>query len=225
MSSAASWRSWSSSRRSASRPAWTPGCSVFTRPSSDSGNPVTAATSVTAWPASRIVAAVEPVETISTPAAASASASLSRSVLSLTETSARRIGTRLRSRYRDGSWLGPAMGAPRVGSGVSQGVGGSPHGGEVEFSGGDPADDVDQKPALDRLDAIVQRVLVIAGKDGDALLREDRAAVDAVVDDDDARPRLRDSGGEGVAHAVRTGELGQVGRVGVDDPGRPRVHQ
>ncbi|MBU4464926.1 MAG: hypothetical protein KKH75_03665, partial [Actinobacteria bacterium] len=52
----------------------------------------------TAWPASRIVAAVEPVDTISTPAPASASASRSRSVLSLTDTSARRTGTTSRSR-------------------------------------------------------------------------------------------------------------------------------
>ena len=38
-------------------------------------------------------AGVEPVETISTPASARASASRSRSVLSLTDTSARRTGT------------------------------------------------------------------------------------------------------------------------------------
>ena len=70
-----------------------------------------------------------------------------------------------------------------------------------------------------------RRVLVVAREDGDALLREDRAAVDAVVDDDDARAGLRDTGGERVAHAVRAGELGEVRRVGVDDARRPLVDE
>jgi hypothetical protein len=87
MPSSASWFSWSSRRRSASRPAWTLGCSVFTRPPSDSGKPVISETSLTASPASRRSAADPPVETSSTPAPASACASGSRSVLSLTDRS------------------------------------------------------------------------------------------------------------------------------------------
>ena len=51
---------------------------------------------VTEFRAPRMVAAVDPVETISTPAPDRASASVSRSVLSLTDTSARRTGTRSR---------------------------------------------------------------------------------------------------------------------------------
>jgi len=94
------WSSCASRRKSARMPACTDGCRVFTRPSRDSGNPVTVETSVTSWPARRMVAAVDPVETISTPAAASASASSTRPALSLTEMRARFTGMMSRSRYR-----------------------------------------------------------------------------------------------------------------------------
>ena len=56
-------------------------------------NPVTVETSVTAIPASAIVLAVEPVDTISTPDTASALASSIRPDLSETEINARLIGT------------------------------------------------------------------------------------------------------------------------------------
>ena len=69
-------------RRSASRPPCTPGCSVFTRPSRNSANPVTSPTSVTGTPADLMAAAVLPVLTISTPAAASACASSASPALS-----------------------------------------------------------------------------------------------------------------------------------------------
>ena len=77
--------------------------------------------------------------------------------------------------------------------------------------------------ALDGLDALVQRRLVVAGEDRDALAHDDRAAVDALVDDDDARAGLGRAGGERVAHGVRAGELGQVGGVGVDEVRRERA--
>ena len=63
-------------------PACTAGCSVFTRPSRHSGKPVSSSTAVTGTPASAIRAAVDPVETISTPAACSPRASSSSPVLS-----------------------------------------------------------------------------------------------------------------------------------------------
>ena len=47
MPSSASWRAWSGLRRSARIPACTRGCSVLTRPSRHSGNPVRSATCVT----------------------------------------------------------------------------------------------------------------------------------------------------------------------------------
>ena len=73
----------------ASRPPWTRGWSVFTRPSIISGKPVTWATSTTATPASSSAAAVPPVDRSSTPCPASAFASPTRPVLSDTEISAR----------------------------------------------------------------------------------------------------------------------------------------
>src|SRR5699024_10920728 len=75
-------------------PECTRGCRVFTRPSRTSGKPVSCSTSMTGTPASAIFLAVEPVETISTPAACKPCASSSRPVLSYTLTRARRIGLR-----------------------------------------------------------------------------------------------------------------------------------
>ena len=73
---------WAGSRRSARMPACTLGCSVLTRPSRHSGKPVSASTAVTGTPASRSRAAVDPVETSSTPAACSPWPSSTRPVLS-----------------------------------------------------------------------------------------------------------------------------------------------
>ncbi len=67
--------------RIASKPPCTFGCSVFTRPSIISGKPVSSDTSITGNPASAIALAVPPVETISTPCAASALAKSIRPVL------------------------------------------------------------------------------------------------------------------------------------------------
>src|SRR6185503_17688348 len=75
-------------------PPWTLGWSVFTRPSIISGKPVRSEMSRTSAPAVRNVAAVPPVETISTPCLASPAARSSRPVLSESEISARRTGTR-----------------------------------------------------------------------------------------------------------------------------------
>src|SRR5438309_11807056 len=76
------------------------GCSVFTRPSMISGNPVTSTTSATGNPASRSVFAVPPVEIRVTLRSASARANSTSPVLSETEISARRIGR---------SVIGPAL--------------------------------------------------------------------------------------------------------------------
>ncbi len=67
---------------SASSPACTRGCRVLTRPSRHSGKPVSSSTGVTGTPAAAIRAAVDPVETIDTPAACRAVASSSSPVLS-----------------------------------------------------------------------------------------------------------------------------------------------
>src|SRR5438552_6889534 len=71
--------------RRASRPPWIFGCSVFTRPSSISGNPVWSATSVTGRPASASSFAVPPVNSSSTPSPCSSRANSRTPVLSETE--------------------------------------------------------------------------------------------------------------------------------------------
>ncbi len=81
---------WSELSRRASRAAWSRGCSVFTRPSRISGEPVNSATSVTSRPASRIAAAVPPVDRIWTPSSRSPRAKSTIPVLSETEISAQR---------------------------------------------------------------------------------------------------------------------------------------
>src|SRR5688572_24466024 len=75
--------------RRANSPPWTPGCSVFTRPSSISGNPVTSATSCTLSPASRSAFAVPPVEMRSQSRSTRRVAKSTIPVLSDTEMSAR----------------------------------------------------------------------------------------------------------------------------------------
>src|SRR4051812_13603568 len=81
--------------RRASRPPWILGGSVFTRPSIISGKPVTSATSVTGSLFSRRNFAVPPVLINSMPNSwCSARAKSSRPVLSETDNSARRTGTR-----------------------------------------------------------------------------------------------------------------------------------
>src|SRR6185369_6746866 len=74
--------------RRASKPPWIVGCSVLTRPSSISGNPVCSATSVTFSPAPASSFAVPPVESSLTPRPASSRASSTTPVLSETDISA-----------------------------------------------------------------------------------------------------------------------------------------
>ncbi len=67
----------------------------------------------------------------------------------------------------------------------------------------------DEQAPLDGLDAVVQGRLGVAGQHRDALLRDDRAAVDRVVDHDEARAGLVDTRGERVAHGVGAGNSGR----------------
>src|SRR3954471_8113229 len=92
MPSSPSWVRCAGLRRSASRPPCTDGCSVLTRPSNASGKPVTSLTGVHETPASASTRAVEPVDTTETPASRRAAPSSPSPLLSLTLTSARRIG-------------------------------------------------------------------------------------------------------------------------------------
>src|SRR5690554_1901581 len=85
----------SSVPRRPSRPPCTFGCRVLTRPSMISGKPVTSETSRTGSPASRMARAVPPVESSSMLRAARARARSISPVLSDTDSSARRTGSRL----------------------------------------------------------------------------------------------------------------------------------
>jgi hypothetical protein len=80
--SSSSWSTCDWRRLSARIPACTRGCSVLTRPSRHSGNPVTSSTAVTGTPAAATAAAVDPVDTMATPASCRPAASGSSPVLS-----------------------------------------------------------------------------------------------------------------------------------------------
>ena len=75
------------------------------------------------------------------------------------------------------------------------------------------------------LDARVQRLRRVAREDGDPLLREDRAAVDALVDEVHGRAGFADAGGELFLDGVRAGERRQERGVDVDDRVREAVEE
>src|SRR5215469_2262844 len=157
---------------SASKPACTAGCSVFTRPSRHSGKPVISSTWVTGKPAAAIVADVLPVETIWTPAAVRAVASSASPLLSETLISARRIAT-----------LVTRSPAPDLPADLDSSAANRP------ALAHHPAEGLDNQSPLRDLDALVQSSLVVIFQDGDSGLGQDRAAVDARIDQDHAAPR------------------------------------
>ena len=86
-------------------------------------------------------------------------------------------------------------------------------------------DHVGVETALDRLDPFVQRLLGVAGNDGNGLLGEDRSGVDIFGDQMDGTARDLHSGIDCVAHGVPPLERGQQRRVGVDRPAPERVDE
>ena len=169
-------------------PPWIRGWSVFTRPSSISGKPVTAATSVTGRPA---VAQrpggpagrheLEP-EDDETPGEVDQAALV-----------ADRQERPARHGHRG---LGPV------------GIDDHPAraGLDAERPGQGQGDGPRQEPVLDRPDPGVEARLVVVGQDRDGLLGHDRAAVERGVDEVDGRPADRDAVGERIAHGMRAGE-------------------
>src|SRR5258706_5850832 len=122
--------------RRARMPPCTFGCSVFTRPSSISGNPVCADTSVTRRPSFSRSLAVPPVERICTPSAASPRANSTTPALSETLTSAREtfivrvspaIGSRLDPQLLDFLAQGIAVDAEHRGGGALVALGLAEH--------------------------------------------------------------------------------------------------
>ena len=219
MPSSASWRSWSSRRRSASRPACTPGCSVFTRPSSDSGKPVTRGDI-----RHRVAGVAD--RRRRRPGRDDLDAGAGER---LGEPQQVGLVAHRDERAADGDDVAVA-----VQGGVVARAG---HGGSSVRDGEDQTD----AAARSSSPVAILRTTSISRRRSTGLMRSCRVCssspgstgtrscamigprVDAVVDDDDARAGLRDAGGERVAHAVGAGELGQVGGVRVDDARRPRV--
>ena len=122
-------------------------------------------------PAAAIRAAVDPVETISTPASCSPRASSSSPVLSYTRDQCaphRTPAVALLGRLAHGTLTFLLGDGPPV--------------------AGHPADDVDEQLALDHLDALVQRRLVVAVEHLDRPLRDDRPGVDSGVHEDHVAP-------------------------------------
>ena len=107
---------WSAASRTPSRPPWTTGCRVLTRPSIISGKPVRSATSFTGRPKPAMAARVPPVETSSTPSPCRVRAASSSPVLSLSEISARFGATRSGAGGKSGA-AGMAASVSGVGSG------------------------------------------------------------------------------------------------------------
>ena len=83
---------------------------------------------------------------------------------------------------------------------------------------GEPPHDLDEQPSLDFLDALVQRALVVLVPDLDHALGDDRAGVDAVVDEVDGAAGDLDAVREGVPYGVGPRKTGQQGGVRVDEP-------
>src|SRR6478609_5878155 len=130
-------------------PPWIFGWRVTTRCPRMAGKPVTSAVSDTGIPASRIERAVPPLETRSQPSSWRPVASSTIPVLSYTDSSALMAGGSLqqvgRPSARTASCQHPSMFDDR------------------EERGG-------VQPALDGLDALLERVLGVAGQHGDRLL-------------------------------------------------------
>src|ERR1035437_7573128 len=126
------------------------------------GKRLSAAPSVPGSPASRNARAVPPVETSSKPRRTSPAPNSASPVLSETERSAR-LGTRLLSAAFAGSMRnGPAVGLDR------------------QCARNRQADSSRQEPVLDRVDALEERLLGVAGQDRHRVLENDRARIERV---------------------------------------------
>ena len=179
-------------------PPWIAGWSVFTRPSSISGNPVTSATSRTARPAAASARAVPPVDRSSTPSSARPRARSTSPVLSETERSARR------TRAHDSPGPHRARGGPDAAtSSAALGV---------------EADRLRVEPMLLGEDPRGQRRLRVVIEHGNRRLQHDRPRVHALVDEVDGRPRHLDAVLERLALGVEPGKRRQQRRMDVQDP-------
>src|SRR5215210_998182 len=174
------------------------GLSVFTLPPRISGNPVYSSTGRVSMPCPPSSLAVPPVETISTPSATRPRANSTRPRLSDTLSSARRIRT-------------------SAGCAVStSGVRGSairlhPHDARVggidgHAAGRDQAHRTRQQPVLDVMEALADgRDVPMVGK-VERFLKQNRAAVHALVDEVDGHPRHLDAVLDGLLDRPEAGK-------------------
>src|SRR4051812_14032527 len=160
------------------------GFSVLTRPSRISGKPVYSSIARMSMPWSRSSRAVPPVETISTPRSASPRAKSTRPRLSETVSSARRTCT-------SPGWETAALPPLVVAMGfLLEENAPSASGIEPHTSPRERADGLGQEAVLDLMDPFFNGgdVARIASE-LEGLLQDDRARVDALVDEVDRDPR------------------------------------
>ena len=196
MPSSSSAAACSGLRRSANNPACTFGCRVLTRPSSTSGKPVTSSTGVTGTPPAAMFLAVEPVETMSTPASCNPLAKSTSPVLSYTLINARRIGLSARSSY------GCLSSAPVHSARCYRGQ------------------HVHQQLPFDNLDALVQRLFIIVSKHRYRLLRQDGPGIHSRVHQVHGGSGDPHTVSQRVGYRMCTGERRQQRGMGVQDSAR-----
>src|SRR5215212_2517358 len=132
--------------------------------------------------------AVPPVETISTPSSASPRANSTSPRLSETVSSARRTRTSPGWLTSTGPWSVVAI-AASLDDHMARRVRVDAH-----VSGGDQADGTRQQPVLDLVDPFLDRADVTRiRKNVERFLQDDRARVDALVDEVDRHPHHLDS--------------------------------
>src|SRR5919202_2268542 len=159
------------------------GLSVFTRPSSTSGNPVMSSTERTAMPSAASSCAVPPVETISTPSSASPRAKSMIPRLSETLSSARRTRTS----------PGAVVCGDPAGSVVDTDApldhdAPAIRSLEPHRAAGDELDRPGQQPVLDRVNLVLDLGDGRRIRKPEGLLKDDRAGVGVLVHEVDRDP-------------------------------------
>jgi hypothetical protein len=89
---------------------------------------------------------------------------------------------------------------------------------DLDGPGREQRDGPREQPMLDGLDPLAQARLIVAGQHRDGLLRDDRPAVERLVDEVDGDAGDRDAVPERIADGVRPGERRQQRRMRVQDP-------